>query len=208
MEGAKATLYDTSEVTLNAIAVLPFRQASHEDVSGGVVRCPLCGLIFQVDKISGRPEEVVEDIFMDHLQRVRRVHLIPSEKIKTVYDSALSGANKTAYPDMICRIGRELNADAVVVGHLYRFRQRVGYPYSVKQPASVMFHIHFVRVIDGAVIWTGDLDKTQKSLMEDVLQLPFFCRGKGRWLTAEELAEEGIREILKNFPATGKNYFH
>jgi len=37
--------------------------------------------------------------------------------------------------------------------------------------------------------------------MEDMLQMPFFFKEKGRWLTAEELTAAGMEEVCKTFPA-------
>ena len=36
--------------------------------------------------------------------------------------------------------------------------------------------------------------------MEDLLQFASFYRGKGKWVTAEELAGEGMEQVLKTFP--------
>ena len=91
-------------------------------------------------------------------------------------------------------------ADGIVVGYVYRFRERKGYPYSVKRPASVAFEIHLVRVKDGAIVWRGNFDKTQTSLMENLLQMSWFFREGGQWVTAEELAREGVERLLDTYP--------
>ena len=36
--------------------------------------------------------------------------------------------------------------------------------------------------------------------MEDLLQIGSFYREKARWVTAEELADEGLEKILESFP--------
>jgi hypothetical protein len=87
-----------------------------------------------------------------------------------------------------------------VLGYLYRFRERKGESFAVEQPASVAFEIHLIRVEDGALVWRGAFDRTQGSLMEDLLQISSFYREKGRWVTAEELAAGGLKEVLKTFP--------
>jgi len=100
------------------------------------------------------------------------------------------------------KVGSELGAEGVVSGTVYRFRERKGVAYAVDQPASVAFEIHLLRVSDGALVWKGSFDRTQTSLMEDLLQAPSFYRGGGRWVTAEELAAEGMEQVLKTFPAS------
>jgi hypothetical protein len=97
-------------------------------------------------------------------------------------------------------VGSELGAEGIVTGHVYRFRERKGEPYAAEQPASVAFEIHLLRVEDGVLVWRGSFDRTQSALMENLLQAPSFYREKGRWVTAEELAEEGLELMLKTFP--------
>jgi len=36
--------------------------------------------------------------------------------------------------------------------------------------------------------------------MEDVLQISSFFKGGGKWLTARQLAEQGMDDIFKKFP--------
>ncbi len=107
---------------------------------------------------------------------------------------------KAPLKKVLREVGSELDVPAVVVGHLYRFRERKGVAYTVEQPASVAFDLHMVRVSDGVIVWRGQFDKTQGSLMENLLQIAAFVREKGRWVTAEELAEEGMEEVLQTFP--------
>jgi hypothetical protein len=64
----------------------------------------------------------------------------------------------------------------------------------------VAFDLHLVRVKDGTIVWRGSFDKTQSSLMENVFQFSSFFSGGGKWITAKELAEEGLAALLKTFP--------
>jgi hypothetical protein len=40
--------------------------------------------------------------------------------------------------------------------------------------------------------------------MENVLQASAFLKGGGRWVTAKELSEGGMDNIMTNFPALSK----
>jgi hypothetical protein len=103
------------------------------------------------------------------------------------------------------KVGKELEADGVIMGYVYRYRERKGYPYSVEKPASVAFGIYLIRVSDGALVWKGIFDRTQGSLMENILQVSSFLKHGGKWLTAEELSEVGVDKILKTFPDLQKD---
>jgi len=101
---------------------------------------------------------------------------------------------------MIKDVGMTLEADAVLVGEVYRWQDRVGTDYGIEKPASVAFDLSLVRSSDGAILSRINYDKTQKSLMEDLLDLDTYVRSGGRWLTAEELADFGIKRLVSDMP--------
>jgi len=101
---------------------------------------------------------------------------------------------------LLIKSGRELGADAVLYGYVFRFRERKGFAYGTDKAASVAFAMHLINVRDGSLLWKGIFDKTQTTLMEDIFQILSFYKERGRWVTARELTEEGVSEILKTFP--------
>lgn len=199
-EGVATTLQPGGNVVFNRIAVVPFQQIVPDEPGAKVLHCPLCGAVFTTDKTAKDPEKVVENIFFERLKRSGKFSILDPENVAGVYRRLSSDAGKAGLPETLKKLGVELGAEGVVVGYVYRYREREGYPYSVKQPASVAFEIHLLRGADGEQVWRGIFDKTQRALAENILQLFSFYRQKGRWATAEELAEEGMDEILKTFP--------
>jgi len=189
------------KIVFDRIAVVPFQQVAPEESISGVVRCPLCGLMVNATRTSGNPEALVEDLFLKQLDREKRKFgLIAGERVAAVFRRVSAISLKTPLRQLLRDVGSELGAEGVVSGYVYRFRQRKGVSYAVEQPASVAFEIHLLRVSDGALVWRGYFDKTQSSLMEDILQVSSFYRGGGRWVTAEELAQEGLEQVMKTFP--------
>lgn len=189
------------KVVFDRIAVVPFQQIFPEETGSGGVRCPVCGSVFTAMKAAGRPEAVVEDRFLEQLEKRKpKFSIIAGERAAGVYRQISTSSLKAPLMQVLCDVGRELGAEGVVTGYVYRFRERKGEAYSVEQPASVTFEIHLTRVEDGALIWRGAFDRTQSSLMENLFQVLSFYREKGRWVTAEELADEGLEQILKTFP--------
>jgi hypothetical protein len=120
--------------------------------------------------------------------------------VQSVYKRIASESLKEPLLNIFKKVGRELGADVLAVGYVYRYTERVGYEYSSEHPASVSFEIHLIKTIDGSIIWRGFFDKTQKSLMEDVFQISSFVRGGGKWMTARQLTEQGMIKIFKTFP--------
>ena len=197
--------FPKDEIFLRKIAVVPFQKIIPEDVSVKTVRCPLCGTIFRTCKCSEDAETVVEKIFLRKLKDYRRFVLIPTNRVKGVYNRISATSLKATPLEILREVGRELEADGVVVGYVYRYRERKGCPYSVEEPASVAFGIHLVRVSDGVLVWKGIFNRTQSSLFENILQVSSFFKQGGKWITAEELSEVGVDEILKIFPGLQKN---
>lgn len=189
------------KILFDRIAVVPFQQIAPEDSSGSAVHCPLCGVIFTATPAQGAPEKVLERLFLEQMEKAKpKFTLISGERADGIFRRISTNSLKAPLRQVLRDVGEELEVEAVVVGNVYRFRERKGVSYTVEQPASVTFDLHLLRVSDGAIVWRGQFDKTQSSLMENLLQISSFFREKGRWVTAEELAEEGMERVLQTFP--------
>jgi hypothetical protein len=94
------------------------------------------------------------------------------------------------------QLGEAVYADAVLVGRVRRFRERVGDEWGVKTPASVAFVLELVDVRRGDVIWSASFDETQKSLSENIFAIGDISERGVRWLTAEQLAHEGVKKAI------------
>jgi hypothetical protein len=100
--------------------------------------------------------------------------------------------------EVIKSIGNKTGADAVLTGVVTRYEDREGGPMGVRKPASVGFETNLTSTIDGTILWNGRYAETQKTLVEDLSLLPTFIKRKGRWLTADELAQYGVNILLKS----------
>jgi TolB-like protein len=94
------------------------------------------------------------------------------------------------------RLGQLVYADAVLSGRLLRFREREGEALGVKNPASVAFVLELWDVKTGDVLWSGRFDETQQALSENLLGLGQVASRGVKWLTAEELAREGVKKAV------------
>ncbi|HWH78187.1 MAG TPA: hypothetical protein VNT76_12480 [Candidatus Binatus sp.] len=94
------------------------------------------------------------------------------------------------------RIGEMVYADAVITGRMQRFRERVGDEWGAKSPASVSFVLDLIDVRRGDVIWSASFDETQKSLSENIFALGDISLRGVRWLSAEQLTQEGVKKAI------------
>lgn len=182
------------------VAVLPFQAIMMKTESGNTVACPLGGAVYFGGKIAEGGEKVVEGLFLEKLQNIKEIEILPQDKVDGIYKRINTESLKMTLSTIICKTGKELDADVVAVGYVFRYAERIGYDYSAEKPASVAFEINLINPKDGNIIWKNVFDKTQKSLMEDVFQIASFYKGGGKWLTARELAKQGMNQIFKTFP--------
>jgi hypothetical protein len=140
---------------------------------------------------------IVTRLLHSSLSSLGGLTIIPPEEVdRALTENRLDGST----PDRAMTVGRRLNADAVLIGTVRVFRERQGTAMGIREPASVGFDIQLLRVPDRVVLWIGRYYETQKSLTEDITGLGRFMRRKGRWLSAEELAADGMAEVLKTSP--------
>jgi TolB-like protein len=119
---------------------------------------------------------------------------------QVVSDSEVREVAETVPPGVeaarLQQIGQAVYADAVLTGRMQRFRERVGDEWGAKSPASVSFTLDLVDVRRGDVIWTARFDETQKSLSENIFALGEIGQRGVRWLSAEQLTQEGVRKSI------------
>ena len=94
------------------------------------------------------------------------------------------------------RIGEMVYADAVIVGRVERYRERVGDEWGAKSPASVAFVLDLIDVRRGGVIWSARFDETQKSLSENIFAIGEVAQRGIKWLSAAQLTQEGVKKAV------------
>lgn len=183
------------------ILVFPFEDMAGVYGKNVDARCPVCGKVFMTGPVGENATRILTDQVFILLKKRKDIELLPASQGHGVMGGLRAGSdNRMSEMDLWIETGRDLDADAVIVGHLYRFRERIGTSYSVEVPASVAFDIHLIDVENGRLLWSGNFDETQQSLFEDLYQLGTFLQRGGRWITAKELAVSGLESVLATFP--------
>jgi hypothetical protein len=86
---------------------------------------------------------------------------------------------------------REFGANSVLLGKVYRYREREGQAYGAQRPASVGYELTLYEAPGGRKLWASRFDETQQPLTEDIFNAQRYPGGGRRWLTAAELARWG-----------------
>lgn len=91
-------------------------------------------------------------------------------------------------------VGNCAGADYVVVPMLIDWRERDGSEMGATRPASVNMSLYLVDARSGGIVKHFHFDETQQALTSNLLDAGKFVSRHGRWLTAMELAQEGLRQ--------------
>ncbi|MBW1957519.1 MAG: hypothetical protein JRF31_03835 [Deltaproteobacteria bacterium] len=199
----KENMLQTSGV--EKILIFPFKNMSAVYGENMNVRCPISGKVFMTGKVAEDADNMLTEQLFVLLKDRKDIELIPASQSRGVVSDLLSeDKKKLSERNLLIETGRALKADSVLSGYIFRFRERVGGKYSVDLPASVAFNIHLIRVADGHLLWSDHFDETQRPLSENLFQLGSFLQRKAKWITANEMAESGLKNILKTFPVSNK----
>ncbi len=189
-----------AELGIKTIAVLPFEEEVTAEPGKEYISCTVCGSTYKGGHIEPRANMVLTDILFEKLKDKPNIILLTPGQSKGLWADVFAGSMGLPYVEVLQKIGEKSGADAVLYGRIFRYEERVGKTYSVQSPASVAFDLHLVRTSDGAIIWKERFDEAQTSLMENILKLPSHLKRGFKWLTVDELAREGMDEVMNSFP--------
>lgn len=89
-------------------------------------------------------------------------------------------------------VGICAGGEYLLVPMLLDWRERIGGDLAVKRPARVVLDLYLINVAEGEIIDRYHFEETQRSLSENLLDLPKFLKRGAQWVTAMELAREAL----------------
>lgn len=181
------------------LAILPFFIERPKGLEKGVI-CPFCKGIYRGGEIVPGAQNTLMRLLYQKMEGLGTFKLLPLEKVEEAFlkfDRRLFRENPLSSS---LQIGKEIGADYLFAGFLFRFEERIGSSLGVDRPASVGFDLHLYRLRDGVEVWRGKFNETQRPLSENLFKIGSFIRRRAQWLTAEELSSVGMDEILSRFP--------
>jgi hypothetical protein len=186
---------------IKKVLVLPFKNMSQLYGENASLRSPISGKVFVTDKVQDGAEDLMTRLLINGISNLAPYELIPPEQAEGIsVSNQIKKPIKQDEKKQIPLIGRHLGADVVLVGHLYRFKERVGSKYAIDSPASVGFDINMVDTRNGKLIWSGYFDETQQSLSENLFLIGTFFKRGGTWVTAKQMASEALDDLVQDMP--------
>lgn len=186
---------------IEKITILPFENMAELHGANTGVRSPITGRVFVTGPVIDRGDQILTELLVSHVQRDTDFTIMPSREATAVMDGLVQRQGRE-WPrrKLLARTGQRLGADAILVGHLYRLRQRTGGGAASEAPSSIAFDIYLIDCRKESVLWSAFYDYTQEALSENLAGIGNFFRRGGRWVTAEELATAAMDDIFKDFP--------
>jgi hypothetical protein len=137
----------------------------------------------------------VTELFWNRLQSREGVNVLPlGDSTKA---ASTNGEPAGVAPERVAAsVAKRLKADAALIGLISVYQERVGGRFGASPAAAVGFEVKAVAA-DGKVLWIGNYYERQRPMTEDFVG---FMQRSGMFVTAEELAEYGVDQMLKVFP--------
>lgn len=199
-ENSPAPIFNAS----SKIAVIPFFQGkfdiNSDEPQDQLLTCEIDQLCFIRDDIMMGADKKLTDFTQNVLAERLEDQLIP----KGVVSAAITGirpfGSKATPKSIAIEAGNSLGAGVVIVGSVWRYKNRVSAKGSTDQPTSAAFVVYLLDVSTGNTIWKNKFVKSQTALTENITNIKLVFKGGIKWLSADELAEYGVEEVFKEFP--------
>lgn len=127
----------------------------------------------------------------------RGLDMVPASDVEQALGESAGAAEARSLAQIA---GERFGADAVVIGTVYRFRDRTGEAMGSTHPASVGYEVKILSSPGGKLLWSGAFDHTQVALSENALVAAQYPGGGTHWMSAEELARWGARKMASELP--------
>lgn len=183
------------------VAEMPFIRGENPENVDETLNCPFANICFENQNVLPGVEKTLTRMLYKILSDRFGEKLAPMEKVDQIYETMKINEATDTPATFAQAFGKALNVRYVVVGNVWRYKDRTGNALATDRPSSVAFSIYLIDVQKHELEWSATYDETQRSLTENLFNIVDFFKQGAKWLTADELAEFGMKKILKTFPA-------
>ncbi len=177
-----------------SVAVLPFSQP---DSNAGLLMGQLPDPQGRIDgshlaDLDNRLQEALRE-----RKSSRRYDFLPSSALPKI-PAGHSAHQPQALP-ALAAVAASHGAEYLLVPQVINWHEREGSRMGVTRPAHVKVEFYLISAKHGGVANRSVYEVEQTGLADNLLTVGDFFRRKGGWVTATELAGEGIRKAIKDF---------
>ena len=182
------------------LLVLPFTNMASIFGPDASVMGPATGQVFVTGHVEEDAAEHLDMALQGQLAKQTGLLWTVSVTGPNLFNS-VEITNRHDHINAIRGIGLARSADVVLCGYLYIFEERRGGAYGVERPARIAFEMALIQVDSGQLLWHRKYAERQKPLSDDLLAIGRFFKRKGRWVSALEMGELAISEMLPDMRA-------
>ena len=185
---------------LTSACAKPMAQPENETLPSQVQSIAVLPVLVAAETATASPQankqlqdgaEILTQIIGEYFTDNPKVRLLNAEDVESF--SPGYSANQSAQAQFI---GKSLKAEAVMLWELQRYSDRRGSDYAVQSPVSLAFTYRLVLSESGQTLCAGSFDETQQSITENLLSLKKIAKRGFKWITAPDLAKEGVSHKL------------
>jgi len=194
---------DLSALQFKRIAVMPFLVDKLESLEKPVekpLNQPLRKLHIDAANLAEGADQIMTRLVNDVLKIRFADRMVSMEEAAAVYADVTRDPTLDTPRKLAKKFGENLQANLVVVGAIWRFREKGTVNEIPDSPASVAFSVYLIEVSSGKRMWRNAFDGTQKALSEDVLGGLKQVKMGLRWLSVNELARYGVKNVFRKLP--------
>ncbi len=155
----------------------------------------------QVSKPGPEAVDSLDDILIKAMKVAPERNVIAGTKVESCVKGVHRApeANRLASLKYWQDVGKCLDAQYILVPMAIHWKERDGSAAGSTSPAWVILDLYLVNVKTGGLVNHFHYDYQQKALTDNILEADKFFKRRGQWVTASDLAREGIEKGLKEF---------
>jgi len=173
--------FSAQDGSLKLVGIMPFypRPELARSLAGGELG---------PDDVAG----LVSSYFADALRGLD-VRVVPPSDMALAFTNKKRAMSRRDLQTAIEVTAAEFGLTSIVMGDVYRWRDREGEAYGSERPAGAGFEASLFETRTGRRLWRGRFDHTQRTITGNVLAASQYPGGGTRWLKVTELARWGAR---------------
>jgi len=190
------------------IAIIPFFQGkfdiSSDEPQDKLLTCSIDQLCFITEDIRPGSDKKLTGLTQRALTEKLGPQILPKGFVSDASDKIRPFPPGATPKSIAIETGKSAGADFVLIGSVWRYKNRVSAKGSSDQPTSVAFVVYLLDVPTGNIFWKNKFVKSQTTLTQDITNFKLVVKGGVKWLSADELAEYGVNAVFEEFPNPAK----
>lgn len=157
----------------------------------------------QIPDPQGRiPADALQDLDMRLREALitgtnRQYTFLPARDLPQSFQLAHSSGQPTGLETWL-NYGRRAGCEYLLVPQVLDWHEREGSQAGVTSSAHARLEFFLLDVPKGIVVGRSVFEEKQVGLIDNLLTMPDFVKRKGQWITAEELASDGMAQAIKD----------